>query len=381
MAYFEDYSWNVELSPEVIKLLFNFSGYPSDNPYSHIQKFEEICGTFSNLLSETVKLKYFEQSLRYKATSWFFLLNSYSTWQEVQNLFLEEFSPAYQTVLRKQQIVNNAQIDEESYFHCWERYKDLLLSFPDHGFALWHIIDFFYDGLNGKTRQLVDMICHGEFLDKTDEKDWDFYDRFAKNSKFWVCNMNYEDANSQAQVEEQVEPVGASKRVIDLELETIMEFELSDELNVQCSPQVNFAYSPEMTFDMKTLEEPLSKIGQIPLENANQMPSVLNHTSTPFGHPPLEEIIELAPIDFLGVDNCIVVYHPFFLQLINNLKVNLVWNADLVEFQLQKRLRQLRYSKLFDLTWGVPPLAILVCDVPPFRAMALASRYFTSIWI
>ncbi|KAI8529787.1 hypothetical protein RHMOL_Rhmol11G0000600 [Rhododendron molle] len=106
-----------------------------------------------------------------------------------------------------------------------------------------------------------------------------------------AVNINVKAVNSQAGVEEQVEPVVASQRVIDLELETINEFELSDELNVQCSPQVNFTCSPEMTFDTKTLEEPLSKIGQIPLEHAKQMPSVLHHTSTPFEHPPLEECL------------------------------------------------------------------------------------------
>lgn len=169
------------LGPEMIKLLPNFYGFSNESPYLHIQQFEEICATLSNLDIEAVKIQFFEHSLQYEATGWFFNLKSASKtkWQEVKMLFLEKFSSvhemAHKIFLRKQEIVHFTQTEEESYLHYWERYNDLLSSFPCNDFEFWRIIEYFYEGMNCKTRQFVDMMRHGEFLDRADEKGWAYY--------------------------------------------------------------------------------------------------------------------------------------------------------------------------------------------------------------
>ncbi|KAG5561414.1 hypothetical protein RHGRI_004448 [Rhododendron griersonianum] len=164
-----------------------------------------------------------------------------------------------------------------------------------------------------------------------------------------VVDMEY---GEDAWEEERIEPLVASETVDHLALEKIVESESIYELNVQCSPQVNFTCLSDMTFDTKTLEEPLPIIFQSPLELDNQLLLALNDIIPPIEHPPLQEIITLERIDFLGVDNFNMVYHPFFLKLINSLKVNCVWNSHLVEFKFQTRLHQLRYSKYLILWHG-----------------------------
>lgn len=123
-------------------------------------------------------------------------------------------------------------------------------------------------------------------LDKTAEQRWDYIDQLAENSQSWVCNMNFEDSNSNAREEEQIEPFAVSEG-IDLELEKVVELEWSNELNVQCSPQEIFTCSPDSTFNTKTLEEPLLKIVQSPFELDNQLLLALDDINTPIDDPPL----------------------------------------------------------------------------------------------
>ena len=43
------------------------------------------------------------------------------------------------------QIMNFSQNDNETFYQCWERFKDLLNACPHHGYETWHIISFFYE--------------------------------------------------------------------------------------------------------------------------------------------------------------------------------------------------------------------------------------------
>ncbi|MGV7927230.1 hypothetical protein PJO48_29700, partial [Mycobacterium kansasii] len=56
--------------------------------------------------------------------------------------------------------------EDETFFQCWERFKDLVNSCPQHGFETWHITIFFYDGLTSSMRQMVETMCNGEFINK-----------------------------------------------------------------------------------------------------------------------------------------------------------------------------------------------------------------------
>ena len=61
------------------------------------------------------------------------------------------------------QIKVFAQKENETFVEAWKRFKDLLLSCPDHGFEKWHTISFFSKGLVPKMNKLVETMCQGEF--------------------------------------------------------------------------------------------------------------------------------------------------------------------------------------------------------------------------
>ena len=129
----------------------------------------------------------FSFSLKDKAKTWFNSLKprSIGTWQEMQCVFLKKFFPSHKTIALKRQIQNFFQKENETFFQCWERFKDLLNSCPHHGFEKWRTIDFFYEGLTPETKQFIETMCNGEFLDKDPEEAFDYLDHLAENSQNW----------------------------------------------------------------------------------------------------------------------------------------------------------------------------------------------------
>jgi hypothetical protein len=72
----------------------------------------------------------------------------------------------HRTNALKRQIMSFFQKENETFYQCWERFKDLLNSCPHHGYESWHAINFFYEGLRPQMRQFVEMMCNGAFFNK-----------------------------------------------------------------------------------------------------------------------------------------------------------------------------------------------------------------------
>ncbi|XP_022855492.1 uncharacterized protein LOC111376749 [Olea europaea var. sylvestris] len=180
---------NFRFKPGMIPLLPNFHGLESESPYLHLKEFEEVCATFNDQTcpNEIVKLKLFPFSLKDKAKTWLNSLKprSIGTWQEMQSEFLKKFFPAHKINALKRQIQNFSQKTNEAYFQCLEIFKDLLNTCPHHGFEKWRTISFFYEGLTPETKQFVETMCNGEFLDKDPDEALEFLDHLAENSQSW----------------------------------------------------------------------------------------------------------------------------------------------------------------------------------------------------
>nr|GFC27387.1 hypothetical protein [Tanacetum cinerariifolium] len=69
------------------------------------------------------------------------------------------------TYLRKK-ITNFLQKPNETFNEAWERFKDLLLQCPHHGFSELHQLDTFYNALNPNDQDALDSAAGGNFLDK-----------------------------------------------------------------------------------------------------------------------------------------------------------------------------------------------------------------------
>ena len=103
----------------------------------------------------------------------------------MQTEFLKKNFPIHRTNAFKRQIMNFSQKYNETFYQCWERFKDLLNACPHHGHETWRIISFFYESLTPKMHQFVEMMCNGEFLNKDPNEAFDYFDFLAENAQFW----------------------------------------------------------------------------------------------------------------------------------------------------------------------------------------------------
>ena len=100
----------------------------------------------------------------------------------MQTEFLKKFFLIHRTNALKRQIMNFSQKDNETFYQCRERFKDLFNACPHHGYETWCIISFFYESLTPKMRQFVEMMCNGEFLNKDTYEAFDYFDLLVENA-------------------------------------------------------------------------------------------------------------------------------------------------------------------------------------------------------
>uniref|UniRef100_A0A2N9H028 RNA-directed DNA polymerase n=1 Tax=Fagus sylvatica TaxID=28930 RepID=A0A2N9H028_FAGSY len=73
----------------------------------------------------------------------------------------------------------------KTLFMAWERFKDTYNFCPTHGYDTWRLVSYFYEGLQPRDRQFVQIACGGEFLQKEPENAMDYLDEIAENSNTW----------------------------------------------------------------------------------------------------------------------------------------------------------------------------------------------------
>ena len=56
---------------------------------------------------------------------------------------------------------------------------------PHHGFDTWMLVNHFYDGMSPAMKQLLEIMCKGDFLSKNPEEDMDFLSYVAETSNAW----------------------------------------------------------------------------------------------------------------------------------------------------------------------------------------------------
>ena len=110
----------------------------------HIKEFLDICTTFQfqNFSDESVRLRLFPFSLKDKVKAWLNSLpsNSITSWDQLISKFLSKFFPMSKTNALRREIADFRQAEGEQFYMCWERFKDLLLRCPHHGFKLWRLV-------------------------------------------------------------------------------------------------------------------------------------------------------------------------------------------------------------------------------------------------
>jgi hypothetical protein len=145
-----------DLKPNVIQILHTFNGLENEDPYAHVKEFLERCNTFKfqNFSNESVRLRLFPFSLHGKAKAWLHsnMPESITSWEILLTKFYNKFFPISRINEFRRKISTFYQEEEEKFCDSWERFKELTMKCPPHGFETWRLIQFFYNGLTKPER-------------------------------------------------------------------------------------------------------------------------------------------------------------------------------------------------------------------------------------
>ena len=136
------------MKSEMIRLLLVYQGFESENPYSFMRDFDDVCSAFLSTGSplHIICLVLFPFALKEKAKIWFHSLapNSIFTWENMRNEFLNKFFPPARTNAFMLAIQNFSEKPAEPFSAVWEIYKDLLHPIPHHGLDVGQICAYFH---------------------------------------------------------------------------------------------------------------------------------------------------------------------------------------------------------------------------------------------
>ena len=103
------------------------------------------------------------------------------SWEDMRNEFLNKLFPPARTNALKLVIQNFSEKPGEPFAVVWERYKDLLHALPHHGLDVGKIVAYFHQGLSLNNKH-IQMMCAGEFCEKSPREAVQFFDTIAENA-------------------------------------------------------------------------------------------------------------------------------------------------------------------------------------------------------
>src|SRR3954467_3162598 len=156
-----------QLHPSTIRQLESkpFSGRINEDANKHLQRFLTTTTSLKieGHFEEAKRLVMFPFTLSEDAEEWFYSLpaGSITTWQEMENAFLNEYFPASVFIRKRYDIVNFKQKEGESLGDAYKRFKRLLVACPTHNMDATEQMQNFMNGLKMKTKQLIDTAAGG----------------------------------------------------------------------------------------------------------------------------------------------------------------------------------------------------------------------------
>ncbi|XP_062080494.1 uncharacterized protein LOC133785259 [Humulus lupulus] len=174
---------------QMLQTVGQFSGMPTEDPHLHLRLFIEVSDSFKlpGVTKDALRIKLFPYPLRDRARAWLNSLpsDSVSTWQELAERFLMDYFPPTKNAKLRNKITSFQQLDEESLYEAWERFKELLRKCPHHGIPHCIQMETFYNGLNAHTRMVVDASANGALLAKSYNEAYEILERISNNNYQW----------------------------------------------------------------------------------------------------------------------------------------------------------------------------------------------------
>ncbi|GJY63931.1 reverse transcriptase domain-containing protein [Tanacetum coccineum] len=133
-----DNKYQFELKGQFLKELREntFSSSDNEDANEHIEKVLEIVDLFHvpNITVDQLMLRIFPISLTGATARWLRneLTGSIKTWEDLKTKFLNKYCPPVRTAKKMEEINNFQQESDEILYQAWERFKELLMKFPQH---------------------------------------------------------------------------------------------------------------------------------------------------------------------------------------------------------------------------------------------------------
>ena len=77
------------------------------------------------------------------------------------------------------------QLDRESFWKYFDRFKTLLAQSPYHSLDQAHLCRIVCEELHQQTRTMIELMCQGDFLSKNPTTAWEFLEDLAEKTMQW----------------------------------------------------------------------------------------------------------------------------------------------------------------------------------------------------
>jgi hypothetical protein len=153
---------NFDSEPSSLNNLSCFRGLENEDLYDHVRTFKEVCEYVKspNVPTELVCLRLFPFSLHDRAKAWLHNMRpkSITSWEMMQNKFYHKFFAIVKIKDYLLKITNFRQKEGKRFTESWEKFKELTMKCPPHGFENEIIVQYFYRALTPSERNSLETM-------------------------------------------------------------------------------------------------------------------------------------------------------------------------------------------------------------------------------
>ncbi|GJR07310.1 reverse transcriptase domain-containing protein [Tanacetum coccineum] len=137
-----------------------FKSTDDEDAHKHVRKVLEITDIFHfpSVTYDAVMLRVFPITLKGLALRWINRLSAglITTWDLLEKAFIMQYCQPFKTAKKLEIILNFKQEMDETLYHAWERYNDLLFKYLQHDLNNHQKVQIFYTGLDISTCRMLD---------------------------------------------------------------------------------------------------------------------------------------------------------------------------------------------------------------------------------